>query len=115
EGFERTHRLGVVWRKADPKITAQHNQFAAEHEGQAFTIREAFEEVGFDFEDANSNFTVARERILDAYKPNPYTRVPKLRIHRSCVKTLYQMSHFVWNSGARRENVNLREDPSKKN
>lgn len=101
EAFEAQHRLTVLWRKGDPKITAQTNQFAQEFEGREFTIREAFEEAGFGFEDANTNFTVGRERLLAALQPSAFTRAPRLRIHRGCVKTLYQMTHFVWDKTGR--------------
>ena len=112
--FEREHGLTPLWRKGDPKITAQGNQFATEYEGERFTIREMFENVGFYFDNANSNFTVGRDRILEAFKPNPSTRQPALRVHRSCTRTIYQLTHFVWETGARRENVNVKEKPGKK-
>ena len=113
-GFEEAHQLDVLWRKGDPKITTQTNQFAREFEGHAFTIREAFQEVGFDFEDANTNFTVALERLEQALRPGVYTRTPRLRVHRSCTRTLYQASHFVWNTRGRSENVDVKEQPSRR-
>jgi hypothetical protein len=97
EAIERDASFDVLWRKGDPKITAQVNQFAKEYEGQKFTIRTAFEEAGFDFLDANTNFTVARERLLDAMKPNVYTRAPRFRVHRTrCAKTAHQFTRFTW-------------------
>lgn len=85
-----------VWRKGDPKITAQTNQFAQEFQGRKFTIREAFEEVGFAFDEANTNFTVGRQRVIDALKPQPYTRRPRYRVHATCTRSIYQITHFVW-------------------
>lgn len=112
--FEREHKLHPFWRKGDPKITAQTNQFAREFQGQQFSIRTAFEEAQFWFEDANTNFTVGRERILGAFRPNPLTRVPKLRIHEDCAKTRYSVTHFTWDMGARQENRDVKDKPSKK-
>ena len=114
EAFEREHGLHPFWRKGDPKITIQPNQFAREFNGRPFTIREAFEEVGFWFEDANTNFTVGRERILAAWQPNPYTRMPKLRIHRSCTRTAYQVGHFTWETSARRDGTVTKELPGRR-
>ena len=115
EEFEAAHGLRIVWRKGDPKITVQRNQFTTSFEGQEFSIRQAFEEAGFEFEDANTNFTVGRQRVLDALRPNRYTRAPQVRFHRThCAGTLYDLSHFVW-TPSKRENVNLKEDPSKRN
>lgn len=113
-GFEAEHELDVLWRKGDPKITTQTNQFAHAFEGREFTIREAFQEVGFDFEDANTNFTVALERIEQALQPSALTRAPRLRVHRSCARTLYQAMHFVWNTRGRSENVDTKEQPSRR-
>lgn len=115
EDFEREHHLGVFWRKGDPKITAQRNQFAQEFEGRPFTIREAFEEVGFWFEEANTNFSVAVNRIEEALKVNPYTKVPRLRIHESCTRTIYHVTHHIWDPHGRRENQDVKEKPGKKN
>lgn len=99
EAFEAEHRLTPRWRRGDPKITAQTNQFAREFQGERFTIRRAFEEVGFDFLEANTNFTVGRERLLQAFAVQPGTRRPRFRIHRTrCPKTLYQYLHFVWHA-----------------
>ena len=111
--IEREHGWHVAWRKGDPKITAQTNQFAREFEGRVFSIREAFEEVGFPFDGANTNFSVAVERIEQAFRPNRYTRAPRLRIHRDCTRTIYQVGRYVWNEGARRVNVNKAEQPSR--
>lgn len=113
EGFERAHGLTPRWRKGDPKITAQSNQFAREFEGRPFTIREAFEEVGFDFEDANTNFTVGRERLLSRLRPDPFTRAPRLRIHASCTRTFYQLTHHVWSVSARRTGVDVKDQPER--
>jgi hypothetical protein len=97
EALETEAEFDVVWRKGDPKITSQTNQFAREYEGQKFTIRTAFEEAGFDFLDANTNFTVARERLLAAMQPNPYTRTPRFRVHRTrCAKTAHSFTRFTW-------------------
>lgn len=113
--YERAHKLTPFWRKGDPKITAQTNQFAREFGGQSFSIRTAFEECGFWFEDANTNFTVGRERILSAFRPNHLTRTPKLRIHENCVKTRYAVTHFTWDMGARMTNMDVKDKPGKKN
>lgn len=114
EAFEREHELDVVWRKGDPKITAQGNQFAREVDGERFTIRRAFEEVGFEFENANTNFTVAIQRIEDALKPNPYTKAPRLRVHRSCTRTVYHLTHNLWDSARREQNRDTKEQPGKR-
>lgn len=114
EALEASFGWTPVYRKGDPKITIQPNQFAREIDGRPFTIREAFEEVGFAFEDANTNFTVARERILAALAVNPLTRAPKLKIHARCTRTIHQLLHFTWQTSARRENVNVKEKPSEK-
>jgi hypothetical protein len=95
--IERDGAFEIAWRKGDPKITAQTNQFAKDFAGQPFTIREAFQEVGFDFLDANTNFTVARERLLAAFTPNPVTRTPRFRVHRTrCAKTAHAFTRFTW-------------------
>ena len=96
EAFEREHGLHPVVRKGDPKITAQTNQFAREFQGQPFNIRRAFEEVGFYFEDANTNFAVGIERLERLLRPNPLTRAPGLRIWRGCTKTVWQIGRFTW-------------------
>ena len=114
EEFEQVNGIAPVLRKGDPKITKQANQYATTHEGQDFNIRRAFEEAGFDFEPANPNFTVGRQRVLDALKVNPYTRAPRLRIHRTCTAMLYQLTHFTWTS-RKGEGTSTKEDPSKKN
>lgn len=113
EACEKALEQRAVWRKGDPKITVQTNQYAKDFQGQPFNIKRAFAEVGFFFEDANTNFTVARERLLEALKPLPYTRAPRLRVHRSCTRTIYQVGHFVWNTRGRRENTNVKEEPSR--
>lgn len=113
EALESERGWTVLQRIGDPKITTQTNQFAREFNGEAFTIRRAFEDVGFFFDDANTNFTVARDRLLQALRPNPYTRAPQLRIHASCKKTLYQLGHFTWDDRSRRENVSTKEKPSR--
>jgi len=115
--YEIEANMGWVpfWRKADPKITVQANQFATLFQGEKFTIRKAFEDVGFYFEDANTSFTVGRERLLDWMRPNPYTRAPRLRIHRECSKTIYQVTHFVWNPHGRKTNVSIKELPARDN
>ena len=112
--FEEEHALDVLWRKGDPKISAQQNQFAKEFEGETFSIKRAFDDVGFSYDDANTNFTVAIDRIEEALRPNPYTRAPRLRVHRTCTKTSYQITHFSWNTNARRENVDVKEQPSRR-
>ncbi len=114
ETFEREHAIRVAWRKADPKITAQGNQFAREVDGEQFTIRRAFEEVGFDFENANTNFTVAIERIERALRPDPYTKAPRLRVHRSCTRTIYHLTHNVWATSRRAENQDTKEQPGRR-
>jgi len=114
EAYERAHDLHPVWRKGDPKIGVQGNQFAELVAGERFTIKRAFEEVGFAYEDANTNFTVGRERLLEAFRPNPLTRVPKLRIHTACRRTIHQVTHFTWNQGRRTWNADLKEQPSRK-
>ena len=114
EAFESAHQLAVVWRKGDPKITAQNNQFAREVDGQTFTIRRAFEEVGFWFDDANTNFTVAINRIEQALRPNPITRAPRLRIHRSCTRTAYHLTHLVWSATRRDPMSDTKEQPAKR-
>ena len=96
EDFEREHRLHPLLRKGDPKITSQTNQYARSFQGQPFSIRRAFEDVGFDFEDANTNFPVGTERLERLLRPNPLTRAPGLRVWHECRKTIYQMTHFVW-------------------
>lgn len=96
ESFEREHGLHPVFRKGDPKITAQTNQFAREFQGQPFNIRRAFEEVGFYFEDANTNFAVGIERLERLLRPTPLTRAPGLRIYRGCPKTIYQVGRFCF-------------------
>jgi hypothetical protein len=113
EGLEAERGWTVLARTGDPKITAQTNQFAREFRGEAFTIRRAFEDVGFYFDDANTNFTVARDRVLQAFQPNPYTRAPRLRVHESCRKLRYQLGHFVWLDRARREPTATKEQPSR--
>jgi hypothetical protein len=111
EGLEAEHGWMPLWRKGDPKITAQTNQFAREVDGQPFNIARAFEEVGFDFEPANTNFTVAIERIEQALRPNPLTRTPRFRVHRSCARTVYQLTHFTWVPPSR--TGAMKEQPSK--
>lgn len=96
EAFERAHGLHPVLRKGDPKITAQTNQFAREFQGQPFNIRRAFEDVGFYFEDANTNFAVGIERLERVLRPNPLTRAPGLRLYRECKKTMWQLQRFTW-------------------
>lgn len=96
EAFERDHGLHPMLRTGDPKITAQTNQFAREFQGQAFNIRRAFEDVGFYFEDANTNFAVGIERLEQRLRPNPLTRAPGFRVWRGCPKTIYQLSRFTW-------------------
>jgi hypothetical protein len=115
EAFEAEHDLQIAWRKGDPKITTQTNQFAAEFDGRPFTIREAFEEVDFPFEEANTNFTVAVERIEQALRPilQPF-RTPRLRVHTSCHRTRYHVTHHVWER-SRREPSEAREKPSRVN
>ena len=114
EAFERAQDLTVVWRKGDPKITAQRNQFAREVDGEVFTIRRAFEEAGLPFEDANTNFTVAIERVERALRPNPYTRMPRLRVHRDCTRTIYHLTHNVWDASRRIEHRDTKERPGKR-
>ncbi len=114
ERFEAEHGFRVTWRKMDPKITAQQNQFAREFEGQPFTIRRAFEEVGFDFEDANTNFTVAINRIEQWLRPNPWTKAPRLRVHTSCERTIYHLTHNVWQGARREEQRETKEQPGKR-
>ena len=96
ETFEREHGLHPLLRTGDPKITSQTNQFAREFQGQPFNIRRAFEDVGFFFEDANTNFAVGIERLERALKVNPLTRAPGLRIWRGCPKTIHQVGRFTW-------------------
>ena len=115
EAVERELGRRPVWRKGDPKITVQGNQFAEKFSGRDFTIQEAFAEAGLYFDKANTNFTVGRERVLAALRPMPYTRVPRLRVHRSCTRTIYQVGHFLWDTRGRRENVDLKEQPSRRN
>ena len=114
EGLERARGWVPVWRKGDPKITAQANQFAREIDGEVFNIRRAFAEVGFDFEPAGTNFTVGRERVLQAMAVNPLTRAPRLRVHRSCVKTIYSMTHFTWESPRRDGTPTAKDQPARR-
>lgn len=111
--MEREHDWRVVWRKGDPKITAQGNQYAAEVDGQRFTIRRAFEEVGFEFEEALTNFTVGRERVVQALAVNPVTKAPRLRLHRRCPKTLYQLTHHTWER-SKHELPRVKEQPERR-
>ena len=96
EALEREHGLHPIVRVGDPKITAQTNQYAREFQGQPFSIRRAFEDVGFWFEDANTSFVVGIERLEGRLKVNPLTRAPGLRIHRRCAKTIFQIQRFTW-------------------
>jgi hypothetical protein len=103
-----------VWRKGDEKIVMQGNQFAKEVNGLPFNIKTAFEEAGFFFEPANTNFDGARQRLLAALKPDPGTRRPRLRAHVSCTRTIHSMTHHVWLRSERSESVGLKEQPSRK-
>lgn len=105
EAFEREHGLHPVFRRGDPKITAQTNQFAREFQGQPFNIRRAFEDVGFYFEDANTNFAVGIDRLERALKVNPLTRAPGLRVYHDCRTTIYQVQRFTFD----------KDKPGKKN
>ena len=114
--LEAARGYDVVWRKGDPKITAQTNQFAREVQGEIFSIKKAFDEVGFFFEEANTNFTVGRERLLGALAVNPITKAPRFRLHRRCAKSIWQLGHFTW-STPRRALADLapKEQPSRRN
>jgi hypothetical protein len=114
EAFEAEHEWTVAWRKADPKVTIQTNQFAKEVNGEPFNIRRAFEEVGFFFEEANTNFIVARDRVSAALEPQPHWAGPRLRIAARCERTLYQMTHFIWETARREDTVPRKEVPSRK-
>lgn len=96
EAFERLHGLHPIVRVGDPKITAQTNQYARTFQGQPFSIRRAFEDVGFFFEDANTNFAVGIERLERRLRPNALTRAPGLRLYRECRKAIFQLSRFTW-------------------
>jgi hypothetical protein len=115
EAFERQLRITPAWRKGDPKITAQTNQFARTFQGQTFTIKEAFDEVGFYFEPANTNFTVAVARIEQALRVNPLTRAPRLRIHHTCARTIYAITHFTWSPEGRSPDSVRKDQPSRRN
>ena len=114
--LEAARGYEVVWRKGDPKITAQTNQFAREVNGEIFSIKKAFDEVGFYFEDANTNFTVGRERLLGALAVNPITKAPRFRMHRRCAKSIWQLTHFTWTMPRRAASDPPQKDqPSRRN
>ena len=112
---ERRHEFAPVWRKGDPKITQQSNRFAQEVDGQPFTIRRAFEDVGFWFDDAITAWDVGIDRIEAALYPNPLTRQPMLRIHESCRKTRFQITHYTLIPAPRRDGGGSLERASRKN
>ena len=114
EALEAEHGWHPVWRKGDPKMPYQTNQFTRTAGGQAFSIKKAFEEVGFHFMDAVSDMALGINRVQEALKVSPYTRQPRLRVSDRCPKTIYQTTHFVW-EGSHRTDPQLREKPSKKN
>ena len=112
--LEREHGLHPIYRKGDPKITVQSNQFATEVEGRPFTIRRSFEEVGFWFDDAITAFDVGVDRIEQALRPNPLTRAPLLRLHTACRQTAFQVAHYTWEPESRRGGGGNREKASRR-
>lgn len=114
EALEAEHGWRPVWRKGDPKLPYQTNQYVRTTGGQPFSIKKAFEEVGFDFMDSNPDFALGINRIQEALKCSPYTRQPRIRVHASCTKTIYAVGHFSW-EGSHRTDPGLREKPSRKN
>ena len=113
ETVEAAAGLSPVTRLGDEKITMQSNQFAEKVDGEVFNIRRAFEDAGFPFEPANTNFVTARDRILAAFEPDPGTGVPRLRVSVRCPGLIYDLTHHVWAASRRSENVALREQPSR--
>ena len=111
---EREMNLHPVWRKGDPKITVQSNQFSREVDGLPFTIRRAFEDVGFWFDDAITAFDVGIDRIEAALRPNPVLRRPLLRIHAGCKSTIFSVGHFTWQPAGRRDGGGSQEKASRR-
>jgi hypothetical protein len=112
---EAAHGWTVVSRVMDPKITSQTNQFVTRHEGQVFSIGSAFRAAGLDFQDANTNFSEARDRILQAFEPDPALGRPRLRLHAThCRALIAEVERFTWDAGARRTNTNLKEQPGRR-
>ena len=95
----------LVWRKLDSKMTVQKNEYA----GEAWTIGKALRDAGLDFEDANVSKETGYANLRDAMRVNPWTRQPRLHILRRCRRTIYQLTHFVWDEHARRTDRDVKE------
>lgn len=106
---EREEETGLgsrlVWRKLDSKMTPQKNEYAGEH----WSIGKALRDAGLEFDDANVSKETGYANFRDAMRVNPWTRQPRLHVLRRCRKTVYQLTHFVWDEYARRTDRDVKE------
>ncbi|MGH9876031.1 MAG: hypothetical protein ACRD5H_00190 [Nitrososphaerales archaeon] len=94
---EAEYHLNVVTRIIDPNMGHQADGTT----NRAHTVQEAFDAAGLYCSEANDNRYTARATIIEWLKPNRQIDLPRLRVFRSCVKTIFELEHYSWDTYAR--------------
>ena len=95
--LEGDRRLNVITRIIDPNMGHQADGTT----NRSHTVQEAFDAVGLYCSEADDNRFTARSTINDWLKPNRQIDIPRLRVFRSCAKTMFEMEHYSWDTWTR--------------
>lgn len=91
EALEEKHSASVVARYIDPNMGRSPSSAANREE----TWQDAFADDGLRCEladDANTGL----QKVNKLFAPDDRTRKPRIRIHRRCKNTIYQLQRFSW-------------------
>lgn len=90
--------LSIVYRMMDPNMGESPAHSMGERN---ITVRDELANVGLGCGLADDNFTVGKTRLNTLFKPDRRTHRPRLSVFNTCVKTDYQLRHFVRDNWAR--------------
>lgn len=83
--------LGVARRLIDPNMARNLSSSS-----RKIMWQDEFDGVGLVTDLAESDTETGWSRVNVMLKPDPHTRRPRLMVHSSCEKMIFQMTRFVW-------------------
>ena len=104
--FEDRRKINPVIRLIDPNIATETNDKLR----RGWTIRKAYDEAGLRCDLANDEINAGIDEVQGLLRPDPRTRRPRFQMFSDCERTIYDLSHWVWDE---HRNVNDK-DPKEK-
>jgi len=106
---EEMHALYVATRYIDPNMGQSRSNTGRREQ----TWVEEFGEVGLDC-DLPSDSSVGQKTLNTFLKPDPYTKRPRVRIHKRCVNTVTQMKRYQWDEHKQSLEKDQKQTPRQK-